>query len=45
MGGGVGGANLGYLKKSCKQHQGEHWKILFKIKFGNFKGGARLTHP
>ena len=31
--GGGGGAKLGYLKRggrSCKQHQGEHWKTMFK---------------
>ena len=38
-----GEANLGYFKKrgcSCKQHQGEHWKTMLKIYFGNFKGGG-----
>ena len=40
-----GGGELVVLKRgerSCKQHQVEHWKTMFKkISFGNFKVGGR----
>ena len=37
------GAKLWNLKeggRSCKQHQVEHWKTIFK--FGNFKGVGKI---